>query len=63
MKYEQIGFWWPGCSSISKTDCYGCGCPDAGTGVCKKFYDLPERTITTKGGQTWQKEKQRKKQL
>lgn len=61
MKYEQIGFWGPGCSSSCKIECYVCGCPDARTGSCKKFYDLPERTTITKGGQTWQQEKQRKK--
>lgn len=51
MTYKQMAFWGPGCSSTSKTECYGCGCPGAVIRSCEKFYNLPERTTTTtKGG-------------
>lgn len=37
------------CKSECKCDCWGGGCPDAGTPSCQKFYTLPERTTTTNG--------------
>lgn len=61
MIWEQTGFWGPGCTSTCKTDCYGGGCPDAGTGCCKRFYNLPERTTTTTKGGTHADKKDKEK--